>query len=76
MQGIYPVKSGLATLFGRAARCVGGTVYGHEMDRQTWRIDPIGPGHIAWLYVIPHACEWSGIAAVAEAEYEVTEEAQ
>jgi len=41
-----------------------------------WRIDTIGRGQLAWLYVIPHACEWSDVAAAIEPEYEITEEAQ
>ena len=41
-----------------------------------WRIDTIGRGQLAWLYVIPHACEWPDVAAAVEQGYEITEEAQ
>ncbi len=47
------------------------------MTRQTWRIDPISPGRLAWLYLIPHAVDWSVPFCGAEAAgYTITEEAQ
>jgi hypothetical protein len=42
----------------------------------TWRLDSIGRGKLAWLYVIPHSCEWSDVAAAIGLNYEITEEAQ
>ncbi len=44
--------------------------------KPTWRIDSVGRGQLAWVYVIPHVCEWSDVAAAVEQDYEITEEAQ
>jgi hypothetical protein len=47
------------------------------MSGQTWRLDPIGPGRLAWLYLIPHAVDWHEPSAATEAAgYTITEEAQ
>lgn len=43
----------------------------------TWRLIPIGHGAIAWLYIRPHAVQWSDVAAEIELRgYTVTEERQ
>jgi hypothetical protein len=44
--------------------------------KPTWRIDSVGRGQLAWLYVIPHACEWPDVSAAVGQDYEITEEAQ
>ena len=47
------------------------------MTRQPWRIDTIGDGSLAWVYLRPHEVAWSvPSAAVAAAGYTVTEERQ
>lgn len=47
------------------------------MSKPGWRIDPIGERRLAWLYVRPHAVDWSDIAAeVGAGGYTVTEERQ
>lgn len=56
---------------------VGADQYGHAMTRQSWRVDPIGDGSLAWVYVRPHEVDWSvPAAAVAALEYTITEERQ
>jgi hypothetical protein len=47
------------------------------VTRQRWRIDTIGDGSLAWVYLRPHEVAWSvPSAAVAAAGYAVTEERQ
>ena len=47
------------------------------MTRQAWRIDPMNGGALAWVYVRPHAVNWSIPAAALKAQgYAVTEERQ
>ena len=47
------------------------------MTNQPWRIDLIGDGSLAWVYLRPHEVAWSvPSAAVAAAGYPVTEERQ
>lgn len=45
------------------------------MSEQTWRLDRIGQGRLAWFYVVPHAGTWSEQSAgVVGQGYVVTEE--
>ena len=47
------------------------------MTEQPWRIDLIGDGSLAWVYLRPHEVAWSvPSAAVTAAGYTVTEERQ
>lgn len=47
------------------------------MTTGNWRLDPIGNGNLAWLYLIPHAVYWPEPADVVQnAGYTITEEAQ
>lgn len=47
------------------------------MSVHPWRLEPIGPGRLAWLYLIPHAVDWSTPSTAAQtAGYWITEEAQ
>ena len=47
------------------------------MTNQPWRIDHMGGGALAWLYLRPHEVPWSvPSAAVTAAGYTVTEEWQ
>lgn len=44
---------------------------------EKWRLDPIGDGALAWLYLIPHAVNWPEPADAANrAGYTITEETQ
>ena len=47
------------------------------MAKQTWRLDPIGNGALAWLYLITHAVDLKEATdATTRAGYTITEEAQ
>lgn len=47
------------------------------MTEQTWRLDRIGTGTLAWLYLIPHAVKINEpVSAATRAGYTITEEAQ
>ena len=47
------------------------------MNRHPWRIDTIGDGSLAWVYLRPHKVAWSSpSAAVTGAGYTVTAERQ
>ena len=45
--------------------------------QRTWRLDPIGNGALAWLYLITHAVDVKEpMDATTRAGYTITEEAQ
>jgi hypothetical protein len=47
------------------------------MTEQTWRLEPIGEGHLAWLYLRPHRVTWDvPSSAAADAGYTITGERQ
>jgi hypothetical protein len=47
------------------------------MIQQNWRIDNIGTGALAWLYIRPHQADWhDACGAVREQGYSITEETQ
>jgi len=47
------------------------------MTEQPWRIDQMSGEALTWIYVRPHAVDWSSPAAALEAQsYTVTEERQ